>query len=166
MQETRDELELTLCDWAVRDDMPILGICRGIQVLAVAAGGTLIQDVPSEIESATRHEVREHGRDHPAHDIDIREGTLLHTVLGVTRSAVNTFHHQSVSEVPVGFVVSAVSPDGIIEGIESASRAFTLGVQCHPEHIWKTSAPEYAKLFGAFVEAARHPVADIALKAT
>ncbi len=152
----RDELEITLAAWAVEDDLPVLGICRGIQVLAVAAGGSLFQDLPSERTSEVAHEVREFGRDFLSHRIDVECNSRLGRALGCASSQVNSFHHQAVRDVPPGFVVTALSEDGVIEGIEATDRQFIVGVQCHPEAMWNTTAPEYLGLFAAFVDAAAH----------
>lgn len=154
VDEGRDALELDVLDWALADDLPVLGICRGIQVLAVAAGGTLYQDIPSQLPEAARHEVREHGSHHLAHEVNIAPGSRLAAVIGLTHTGVNTFHHQSVQTPPPGFIVSATSPDGIIEAIEAPGHRFTIGVQCHPEGLWNTTVPEFARLFAAFVQAA------------
>lgn len=154
VDERRDELELTLASWALEDGLPILGICRGIQVLAVAAGGTLYQDVPSQIGTIRAHDVRDYGRDHRCHEIAIEPGTRLYQAVGTDRIAVNSFHHQAVLDVPQGFVVSARSEDGVVEGIEAPAHDFVVGVQCHPEGMWRTTAPEFAGLFTDFVRAA------------
>lgn len=150
----RDELELRLATWALDADLPVLGICRGIQVLAVAAGGSLCQDIPSEWEDPVHHDVREFGRDHLCHPVTIDPASRLGRVLGLTTSQVNSFHHQAVHQVPPGFAVSARSDDGVVEGIEALDRSFAVGVQCHPEGMWRTTAPEYRQLFVAFVGAA------------
>jgi putative glutamine amidotransferase len=154
VDDARDELELTVARRALSDDLPILGICRGHQVLAVAAGGTLYQDIPSEVEQPLGHDVREHGRDHLCHDLHVESGSQLAALLGTTIARVNSFHHQAVRDIPPGFAVSARAGDGVVEGIESHHHDFALGVQCHPEGMWRTSAPEFAALFRAFVEAA------------
>jgi putative glutamine amidotransferase len=154
VDETRDELELTLATWALRDRLPTLGICRGIQVLAVAAGGTLYQDLPSQVAQVGLHDVREHGRDHLAHELIVEPGSRLAGILGPGSVLVNTFHHQAVLDVPAGFVVTARAPDGVVEAIEGAGEDFLMGIQCHPEGIWQTTGPQWARLFSAFVEAA------------
>lgn len=154
VNETRDELELAVATRALRNGLPILGICRGVQLLAVAAGGTLWQDVPSEYEAALSHDVREHGRDHLCHEIVVESGSRLHRAIGATTANVNSFHHQAVRDVPPGFWVTARAGDGVIEAIESQDGQFAVGVQCHPEGMWRTTAPEFARLFEAFVTAA------------
>lgn len=155
VDEDRDELELTMASWALHDGLPILGICRGIQVLAVAAGGTLYQHVPADVGTATSHDVRGHGRDHLCHDIEIAPGSRLAEALQCTRVDVNSFHHQAVKDVPPNFFISARACDDVIEGIESAGSQFAVGVQCHPEGMWRTSAPKFAGVFRAFVDAAQ-----------
>lgn len=159
VDEARDSLELTLTRHALRDDMPILGICRGIQLLAVAAGGTLYQDVPTQWGTHVRHEVREFGRDFLTHTIAIDSASHLGTALRCTSARVNSLHHQAVRDVPPGFVVTAQSEEGLIEAIEQPDHRFVVGIQCHPEEIWRTTAPEFAALFSAFVQAVRDHMA-------
>ena len=154
VDEERDELELALATRALEDGLPILGICRGIQLLAVAAGGTLYQDLPSQWGSEVRHHVREYGRDYLAHTIALEGGSRFAGALTCTTAHVNTFHHQAVKEVPSGFRASAWASDGLIEGIEATHGRFVMGVQCHPEEVWRTTAPEFSRLFAAFVDAA------------
>ena len=149
----RDPFEITLAREAVRRDMPVLGICRGLQVLNVALGGTLIQDIPSDVLNATIHETGEN-RVEIAHDVVIEAGSLLARLLSTTRVGVNSFHHQAAKRVGEGLTVSATSPlDGIIEGLEMNDRAFVVAVQWHPENFWKTS-PLFDGLFNGFIEAA------------
>jgi putative glutamine amidotransferase len=150
----RDELEITMAQWALQEDLPLLGICRGAQVVAVAAGGTLYQDIDDQLPAGLPHDVREHGREHLSHSVAVEPGSRLCAAIGCTTSTVNSLHHQAVRDVPAGFVVSARSEDGIIEAIEAPSKQFAVGVQCHPEWIWASSAPEYHGLFAAFVDAA------------
>ena len=154
-EQDRDALEMEIATRALADGLPILGICRGVQLLAVAAGGTLWQDVPSQYETTMGHDVREHGRDHLCHEIEVAEGSRLQAAIGSTRATVNSFHHQAVRHVPAGFRVTARAGDGIIEAIEAEDERFVVGVQCHPEGMWRTTAPDFAGLFEAFVEAAR-----------
>jgi putative glutamine amidotransferase len=155
VSDTRDWLELEVARRAMRDGIPLLGICRGIQLLAVAGGGTLWQDVPSQYEAALSHDIREHGRDHLCHEIEVEPESRLAHAIGSTSATVNSFHHQAVRDVPDGFRVTARAGDGIVEAIESNDDRFVVGVQCHPEGMWRTTAPEFAGLFSAFVEAAR-----------
>jgi putative glutamine amidotransferase len=152
----RDQFEIPLSRAAVALDLPVLAICRGVQVLNVASGGTLVQDIPSAIESDLNHSI-EVPKDHCAHPVRVERGTQLAKALGSTTDLetcpVNSRHHQSVSRVAPGFVTSAVSSDGIIEAIERPDAAFCVGVQWHPENFWRTG--EFSGLFARFVEAAR-----------
>src|SRR5947209_4178440 len=136
------------------EGLPLLGICRGIQVMAVAAGGTLYQDIPSDLGAAQPHDVREYGREYLTHTISLEPGSRIASILGCTVARTNTFHHQAVKDVPRGFVATAWTADGVIEAIESTDDQFAVGVQCHPETLWHSTAPDFANLFGGFVRAA------------
>jgi putative glutamine amidotransferase len=153
----RDEFEIDLARRALAADVPLLAICRGAQVLNVAAGGTLVQDIPSAVATDLVHSLKE-PKDCVAHPVRITHGSRLHTALGASVDAactcrVNSRHHQSVGRVGRDLVVSAVAEDGVVEAIESPTAAFCVGVQWHPENFWKTG--EFKPLFDAFVEAAR-----------
>jgi len=152
----RDRFEVPLSKAAVERDVPVLAICRGVQVLNVASGGTLVQDIPSAISSELEHSINV-PKDQIAHDVRVTEGTRLAEALGpgtrLDTCSVNSRHHQSVGRVAPRFVVSAVSPDGVIEAIERPDAQFCVGVQWHPENFWRTG--EFDGLFGAFVDAAR-----------
>jgi putative glutamine amidotransferase len=154
VDEVRDELEITMASWALESRLPILGICRGIQVLAVAAGGDLYQDIPTELKTDLNHWTRGSARDHLSHTVAIAAESRLAFAVGRTASTVNSFHHQSVRDLPRGFSVTARSEDGVIEAIEALDHPFAMGVQCHPEGLWKSTAPEFSGLFRAFVGAA------------
>ncbi|MGE0455019.1 MAG: gamma-glutamyl-gamma-aminobutyrate hydrolase family protein [Vicinamibacteria bacterium] len=149
----RDAFELALVREALERDLPLLAICRGHQVLNVAAGGTLIQDIPSQVAGALAHDP-EGERWALAHSVRIEPGTRLRRILGQDEVQVNSFHHQAVKEIGRGLVVSARSPeDGVVEGIELPDRRFALGVQWHPESFW--GRPEgFRPLFRALIEAA------------
>ena len=156
LDPTRDEYEIALIQAALARDVPILAICRGIQALNVAAGGTLVQDIPSEIATPISHK-GDRPEAAPAHDVTIHAGThaarLLEARLdGDGRVAVNSRHHQAVKNVAPGLVVSAVAPDGIVEGLEQPSATFCVAVQWHPENFWSTG--EFAELFRGLVNAA------------
>ena len=156
LDRARDAFEMPLTRKALATDMPMLAICRGIQVLNVAAGGTLMQDIPSAVPSTLKHTVAK-PKDAIAHSIDVRPSTklanVLHTSSAGPSCAVNSRHHQSIARVASDFVVSAVSPDGVVEAIERPSATFCLGVQWHPENFWRTG--EFDRLFDAFVDACR-----------
>jgi putative glutamine amidotransferase len=151
----RDRFEIPLSREAVARDMPVFAICRGVQVLNVAAGGTLVQDIPSALASGLPHSI-DVPKDHLAHAVRVTPGTRLAASLGssspLDTCAVNSRHHQAVGRVAPSFVVSAVSPDGVVEAIERPGAAFCVGVQWHPENFWRTG--EFGGLFSEFVAAA------------
>ena len=152
----RDEFEIDLARRAMEADLPLLAICRGAQVLNVAAGGTLVQDIPSAIGTPLTHTV-DRSRDEIAHDVRIAPGSRLQQALGDETSApgtcrVNSRHHQSVGRVGLNLVPSATAPDGVVEAIEGPDAEFCIGVQWHPENFWKTG--EFSSLFRTFVASA------------
>jgi putative glutamine amidotransferase len=159
LDEKRDAFELALIEEARRRRLPILAICRGIQVLNVACGGTLVQDIPSQVPGALEHsfKVPPHEPYSLAHEMWIDKDTLLAKLMRERLSdadacEVNSRHHQAVKEVAPGFRVSATAPDGVIEAIEDPGSPFCLGVQFHPENFWRTG--EFRPLFEGFLEAA------------
>jgi len=152
----RDEFEIDLARRALTDDIPLLAICRGAQVLNVAAGGTLVQDIPSAVTSDLSHSVKL-PKNLDCHDISIEGGSRLARVLAPGAEAargcrVNSRHHQSVGRPGAGLVVSAKAPDGVIEAVEKPDNRFCIGVQWHPENFWESG--EFRPLFDAFVSAA------------
>lgn len=151
----RDRFEIPLSRQALARDLPVFAICRGVQVLNVAAGGTLVQDIPSAVASDLDHAI-DVPKDAIAHPVRVTRGTRLAGALGPSTAldacAVNSRHHQAVGVVAPSFVVSAVSPDGVVEAIERPASDFCVGVQWHPENFWRTG--EFAPLFDAFVAAA------------
>jgi len=154
----RDAMEIALLGRARDLDLPILAICRGIQVLNASWGGTLIQDIATERPDAQEHYfTMEKGfpRHHLAHEIRITPDCRLQGILGATRLHVNSIHHQAVDEVASGLVATAWAPDGIIEGLEIASPSdrFVVGVQFHPEDIQHLDPMR--RLFQRFVERSR-----------
>lgn len=149
LKERRTRFELAMIRHALAADKPVLGICGGQQLLAVALGSSLIQHIPDRIPDALPHE-QPNPRHEAGHKVQIKPGTLLHGIVGETEIEVNSAHHQAVDTVGDGLIVNAVAPDGVIEGIEAPKYAFCLGVQWHPEfHI--TDADR--KIFEAFVKA-------------
>lgn len=152
----RDEFELALARAAVARGIPLLAICRGMQVLNVAMGGTLFQDIPSQVTGALPHAVPQ-PRAGGAHEVWIAEGSRLSELLkdhmedGET-CHVNSRHHQSVKEVANGFDVTATAPDGVIEAMEKPGPGFCVAVQWHPENFWRTG--EFRELFEGLVQAA------------
>jgi len=155
----RDAFEIALVKEAHRIGLPIFAICRGIQVLNVAFGGTLVQDIPTQRETAGPHAftIPPHKPFDYAHDVWVDDGSLLAKLMserlnGSDSCAVNSRHHQAVKDVAAGFKVVATAPDGIIEAIEDPSARFCLGVQWHPENFFRTG--EFRPLFEGFLEAA------------
>jgi putative glutamine amidotransferase len=151
LKATRTAAEHALLAAALARDLPVLGICGGQQLLAVALGGTLIQHIPHERPEAMDHE-QKNPRHEPGHAVTLTPGTLLHRIVGADTMLVNTSHHQAVREAGPGVLVNAVAPDGVIEGIEAPGRRFCIGVQWHPEFLID---PGDARLFAALIEAAR-----------
>ncbi|MGI6358953.1 MAG: gamma-glutamyl-gamma-aminobutyrate hydrolase family protein [Bacillota bacterium] len=149
-----DEYEMKIIKRALAVDKPLLGICRGVQVLNAAAGGTLYQDIYTSFDSPLKHR-QEAPASFPTHKAKLTANTQLAQLMGTTEILVNTFHHQSVAIPAPGFVVNAVAEDGVIEGIESTEHPFAHGVQWHPEKMWNV-AYNYDPLFNAFIEAAKH----------
>lgn len=152
-----DALELEALRRADARGLPILAICRGMQLLNVARGGTLWQDLPSERPSSIEHRQSVVGT-RTTHDVTIDEGTLLAQVTGVAEAddltlPVNSFHHQAVCGLGEQLRISARAPDGVVEAVEAADRPFVVGVQWHVESLG--ADPRHAALFSALVEAAR-----------
>jgi putative glutamine amidotransferase len=150
----RDDFELALVGEALRRDLPVLAICRGHQVLNVATGGTLIQDVPSLVEGRVEHDGKG-PRWRRAHRVEVTAGSRLRDILGQDALSVNSIHHQAVGRVGDGLVVSARCPeDGVIEGLERPASRFVVAVQWHPESFW--NRPDtFQPLFDAHAEACR-----------
>jgi putative glutamine amidotransferase len=151
----RDEFELALARLALEADVPILAICRGIQVLNVSRGGDLVQDIPDELRSPVSHRVPVPG-DAIAHAIRVEPGSLLARLMAERLSAdgtlpVNSRHHQALKRVGTGLSVTARATDGVIEAVEDVSKRFCLGVQWHPENFWRTG--EFRAVFEGFVNA-------------
>lgn len=146
----RDGFELALARAALAGQVPLLGICRGIQVLAIAAGGTVYQDIGSEIKAALKHR-QQAPRWHPTHSVNVRAGSRLAGLVGAGSFRVNSFHHQAVRAVPDRFIVTAEAEDGVIEAIEGSDARFAVGVQWHPELMWDRH-PIHLELFRALVE--------------
>jgi putative glutamine amidotransferase len=159
VEPERDAFEIALVQEARRRDLPVLAICRGVQVMNVAFGGTLVQDIPSQVPGALNHKlaVPPHKSFDYAHDIWVEDNSLLARLLeerlGDSDScAVNSRHHQAVKTVAAGFKAVATAPDGIIEAIEDPAARFCLGVEWHPENFWRTG--EFRPIFEGFLDAA------------
>ncbi len=146
-----DDVDLKLATWAVADDLPVLGICRGIQTLNVACGGTLWQDL--QVEGAATESHDRDPRDSLVHGLEIEPWSQLAHTLGATDIQVNSLHHQAIREVGGDLRAVARSTDGLIEGVEIPGHRFVLGIQCHPEELVRTE-PWAVRLFEGFVAAA------------
>jgi putative glutamine amidotransferase len=153
LKPARTAFETELLRGALRRNLPVLGICGGMQLLNVALGGTLFQDIGRELRDARNHE-QKHDRTQPQHPIDVKDGTLLADLLGRGQLMVNSTHHQSVRNIGENVVISAVAPDGVVEAIEARSYAFAVGVQWHPEMLIH-SIPTHLGLYRGFVGKAR-----------
>jgi putative glutamine amidotransferase len=150
----RDDFELALTREALRRDVPILAICRGHQVLNVATGGTLVQDIPSTVEGAVEHD-GSGPRFRLAHRVEVTASSRLFQILGRDTLSVNSSHHQAVDRIGEGLVVCARCPeDGVVEGLEMPGRRFVVAVQWHPESFWNRTE-SFRRLFEAHAEACR-----------
>jgi putative glutamine amidotransferase len=158
IDDARDHVEIQLAQWAAGDDLPLMGICRGNQVMNVAFGGTLIQDIPTEVETKLVHDITDGmPRDTLLHEVEIDPTSHLASILGATSWKVNSLHHQSVGQPGPNVCVTAHAPDGVVEGLEMPDKKFVLSVQWHPEDLYEHD-PAMKRLFRAFVEAANgHP---------
>ena len=148
----RDAFEIALIMAARKLRKPVFGICRGQQLLNVALGGTLYQDLPSSLPSVFQHN-QKRNPDEASHSVEVVAGTKLHHIFGNERLFTNTYHHQAIKNLAPGLIVNAKSQDGVIEGVEGSGDHFLLGVQWHPE-LMVDKHPNMLKLFHAFIDAA------------
>jgi putative glutamine amidotransferase len=151
MDERRQTNDLTLAKAARRRGIPTLGICLGLQMMNVAGGGTLVQDIESQVETEIQHASRPENR--VRHDVIVEQGTKLASIVPAVELNVNSSHHQAIGILAEGLRVTAHAPDGVVEGIEDPQHPFFVGVQWHPEDM--VGEGSAATIFGAFVEAAR-----------
>ncbi len=153
MSGERATMELGVAQTAYRADLPMLGICGGMQSINVALGGTLYQDIRAQLHTPIEH-LPTHSATRTAHSVHVAPRSLLRRITGTSRMEVNSSHHQSVKQVAPKLIQTAVAPDGVIEAIEAPDRAFVLGVQWHPEFLigWD---PIQKRLFSALIRAAR-----------
>jgi putative glutamine amidotransferase len=153
---SRDAVELMLVRWALAERKPVLGVCRGLQVVNLAAGGTLYQDLADQMPSAIKHDYFPFGgryaRDYLAHDVQIAAHSKLSEIFGAGALKVNSMHHQGVHQLGEQLVATAVAPDGLVEGIEGADGSYLVAVQWHPE-VLADNCPRTRRLFESFVEA-------------
>jgi putative glutamine amidotransferase len=151
--QARDRFELELAREALKKDTPVLAICRGMQVLNVAAGGSLVQDIPSSVRTSVAHDVKD-PKDAIAHTVRIAPGSRVAELLAATEARVNSRHHQAVKRVGEGLEVTATAPDGIAEALERPDARFCVAVEWHPENFGETG--EFLPLFEGLVEASRN----------
>ena len=149
----RDDSDIVLMNAALKKQMPILGVCRGQQVMNVALGGTIIQDIPTQVENTLLHK-QTSKRGELAHSVDVTTPKFKE-IFGEESFRVNTFHHQSIGKIGEGLVVSAVAKDGIIEGIEHESHPYCVAVQWHPEELAPIGDVYAQRLFKSFVDACK-----------
>lgn len=156
ISDDRDMCEFELFKEAMDRDMPVLGICRGVQLINAASGGSLYQDIHVQLGNVLGHSPGETMPDNLYHTVKLDKNSKLYDIFNKEEMRVNSFHHQAVKEVAQGFKANAKSPDGIIEGIESTEKTFVVGVQWHPEGLAEKHG-EFLKLFKALVdEAEKH----------
>jgi len=153
----RDQVELMMTRWAMSDRKPVLGVCRGVQLINLAAGGTLYQDLADEYPGSIKHDYFPFGgkytRDHLAHEVAVAPNTRLAEFIGPGAVPVNSMHHQGIRDLGAGLVASAVAPDGLIEATEAMDGSFLIGVQWHPEALTDNDA-RMRRLFDEFIAAA------------
>lgn len=149
----RTGFETALMQAALKRHIPLLGVCGGMQLLNVVAGGTLYQDILRELPDAKDHE-QKHDRTQPHHPVDVKDGTALAEVMGRGQLMVNSTHHQAVRRLGESLVASAVSPDGVVEAVEASGHPFAVGVQWHPEYMVHT-VPAHLGLYKLFIQRAR-----------
>jgi len=151
----RDDLEIELAQSAFRFNKPLLGICRGHQVINVAMGGSLFTDISSQYKNAIKHDWYPNiPRDYEAHTIQVAENSVLNNILSETKIQVNSLHHQAINQIGDNLEATAFAPDGIIEAVENSRNRFFLGIQWHPE--WMLSTPAMVNIFKQFVISAKN----------
>lgn len=147
----RDAMERILFERAMEQDKPILGICRGIQLINALLGGSLYQDLPTEHPSSVEHHMTR-PYDVPIHSVEVLKGTMLADLIGAGTYQVNSYHHQAIKDLAKGVTAMAVSEDGLVEAISMPGKKFIVGVQWHPELIFEKDENSI-KLVQAFVDA-------------
>lgn len=147
-----DALEIAVANWALQEDIPILGVCRGMQLLNVILGGTLYQDIASQRADSLEHRRRDMPRTALTHSVAVEAGSIMEQVLGTREVWINSLHHQAINEPGKGVRISGRAEDGVPELMEVPQHRFLLGIQGHPEEIYGQVEP-FARLFEAFVRA-------------
>jgi len=149
----RDSFEIGIFQKALKASLPVLGICRGIQIINVALGGTLYQDIETQLKGAIKHPCYDTPRD-KVHEVTVTEDSLLYRASGLTRFGVNSRHHQGIKQLGKGLVATAYSADGLIEAVDYPQARYVTAVQWHPESL-SDRYPEAQTIFDAFVEACK-----------
>ncbi len=152
----RDTVELQLAEWAIEDGKPVLGLCRGLQVINVALGGSLHQDLEDQLPNAIKHDyfpTSGFERDHLAHEVELAGGSRLARAFGTGRVTVNSMHHQGLKRLGHDLIPAAFAPDGLVEAVERPGDGFVVGVQWHPE-VLEVKDPRTRRLFQTFTEEA------------
>lgn len=149
----RDTFEIAIIKKMLELNKPILGICRGAQILNIAVGGDMYQDIHLQIESKLLQHSQQAPLWHASHFVQVMKGTILSEITQIEKFKVNSFHHQANRSVPTGFEVSAVSSDGIMEAFESKNHKFVMGVQWHPEYLLLKNDSISAAILSAFIDA-------------
>lgn len=159
LDPSRDRVELQLARWALEDGKPVFGLCRGLQVLNVARGGTLWQDLATQRPELDKHDFfpnAGYARQHLAHEVAVTPSSRLAALLNLPNArgaiTVNSMHHQGIKRLGADWVATAFAPDGLIEAIELPGDAFAVGVQWHPE-VFEMADPRTRHLFGGFINA-------------
>jgi putative glutamine amidotransferase len=156
LDPARDRVEIHFARWAIAEGKPLFGLCRGLQIVNVALGGTLYQDIAAQRTDAIKHDffpTAGFSRDHLAHRVTVAPGSRLDALVGTAPLEVNSMHHQAVKDLAPGLVSTALAPDGLVEALEFAGNQFILGVQWHPESLTDRD-PRMQRLLAGFVEAA------------
>ncbi|TCT26504.1 putative glutamine amidotransferase [Melghiribacillus thermohalophilus] len=150
---TRDRFETALIRELLKKDKPILAVCRGCQILNIAAGGDMYQDIYSQIDGELLQHSQHAPKGHGSHYVLVESDSLLQRITGEARLRVNSRHHQANRRIPSGFMVSGTASDGVIEAIESQEHAFVLGLQWHPENMAAAGDEASKKIYQVFIDA-------------
>lgn len=147
----RDRFEVALIQKMLKLNKPILGICRGAQIMSIAMGGDMYQDIYSQRDGSLLQHDQQAPNWHGSHFVEVTEGSLLRKIVGVDKFKVNSYHHQALRNMPDGFIVSGVASDGVIESFESTKHTFVMGVQWHPESLISKNDVNSLAIFEAFI---------------
>ena len=149
---SRDSIEMALVQEMLKLNKPILGVCRGLQIINIALGGNMYQDIYAQRDVPLLQHAQKAHRHHQSHFVQVKEGSLLESITKSEQIKVNSYHHQAVKDVPLPLIISGVSSDGIIEAIESTKHSFVLGVQWHPEALAENKDTVSLHIFEKFLE--------------